>query len=58
MTELQLFSICAACKSEQLVTKANAEDWILAKQLGDHFNCVRNILRVPRAVRELNSIRA
>ncbi|MNZ97289.1 hypothetical protein D3C78_1165170 [compost metagenome] len=58
MTKFQLFSICSTCKSQQLMTKANSEDWILSKQLGDHFNCVRNIFRVPGAIRQLDSIRA
>ncbi|MNZ97711.1 hypothetical protein D3C78_1169640 [compost metagenome] len=56
MTELQLLSICSASERQQLVTQTNSEDRILTKQLGDHFNSVGNILRVPRAVGQLNSV--
>ena len=57
MTKFELLGVCSARKCEQLVTQADAEDRIFAKQFTDHVNRVRYVFRVPRAVGQLNSVR-
>ena len=57
MAEFQLRRVRAASERKQLVAKADAEDRIFAQQLLNHRYGMRYVLRVPRAVGQLNAVR-